>query len=105
DQGLLQAERIRDRADERGDRLQAGPAGRPPAPLAGNQLVAVVAQGPDQDRLQDAQLPDRRGEAAEAVLVEARPRLMGVGGDAPDGYLEEGRGAIARHLGGDEGPE
>ena len=57
---------------------QAGTARRPPAPLAGDQLVAVV-DAADQHRLEHADLADRGGELGERLLVEVDPRLVGLG--------------------------
>ena len=57
---------------------------RAPASLAGDQLVAVVGQRPDEDGLQDAVLADGRGELVERLLVECQPRLLRVGLDAID---------------------
>ena len=73
-------------ADDGRDRRQAGPLGRPPPALAGDQLVAVVADRPDQDRLEHAELarstrsarpaPPRRS-GAEAGAGWARCRSTG----------------------------
>ena len=49
-----------------------------PAALAGDELVAVRAERPDEDRLEDAVLADRRRELVERVGVEDHPRLLRV---------------------------
>ena len=60
DQRLLQAGDIVGHLDEHGNGLQAGPAGRPPAPLPRDQLVAVlfVLELAHQHRLEQTDLPD-----------------------------------------------
>ena len=57
--------------------------GTPPA-LAGDELIGVRPDGPDEDRLEDAVLTDRRGELVERLLVECEPRLFRVGLDPVD---------------------
>jgi hypothetical protein len=47
--------------DERRHGLEAGLPGRAPAPLAGDELVSIRAERPDEDRLEDAVLANRRG--------------------------------------------
>jgi hypothetical protein len=51
--------------------------GRPPAPLAGDDLVAPIKirLGPDQQRLQNAALGDRIGQLLERRLVHLPARL------------------------------
>jgi len=73
-----------DLLDEGRDRRDAGLARRSPAALAGDQLVAVVTERPDEDRLEDAVLGDRGGELTQRVLVEHRPRLARVRFDPID---------------------
>ena len=62
-----------------------GLAGRAPAALAGDELVAVLAERPDEDRLEDAVLADRRRQLVERLLVEDHPRLVRVRLDPIDG--------------------
>ena len=69
---------------ERRDRREAGEPRRAPAALAGDELVGVRAERPDEDRLEDAVLADRRGELVERLLVEGHARLLGVRLDAVD---------------------
>ena len=65
DDGDLERGVVVDVLDQRRDRLKAGLLrGAPPA-LAGDQLVAVLAGRPDEDRLEDAVLPDRGGQLVE----------------------------------------
>jgi len=68
--------------------VQAGHLGRSPAPLAGDDLVAVrkPGQGPHHDRLDDAALADRRGEAGE-VGPEALARVARVRAQELDRHL------------------
>ncbi len=107
DQGVLERGGVVDVADDGGHRREAGPLGRPPAALAGDELVAVVAEGSDEDRLQDAELPHRRGQRGERLLVEGPPGLVGVGRDAADRDLGQAQraGLAGRHLRRDERPE
>ena len=46
--------------------------------FAGDELVAVLAEWPDEDRLEDAMLADRARQLRESGLVEDRPRLVRV---------------------------
>ncbi len=86
-QGLLQRQHVVHRAHHHRDGRQPGPLGRPPPPLAGDQLVALVPDLSHEDRLQDAQLGDRRGQGGQRLLVEVGARLMWVGGDRPHRHL------------------
>ena len=81
DQRRLQALRLALVADDRGHRLQAGLPRRPPAALAGDQLVATVAQRADDQRLDDARVGQRRGQRLDRVGAEARSRLARVATD------------------------
>jgi hypothetical protein len=56
--------------DERRDRFEPGHLGGTPASLAGDELEAPVAEGADEDRLEDTVLPDRRRQLLEGLLVE-----------------------------------
>ena len=94
--------------DEGRDRRDARLARRPPAALAGDQLVAVVAERADEDRLEDAVLPDRSGQLVERVLVEDHPRLVGVRLDPVDrDDLDAGApaGVLGREQADDRGRE
>ena len=55
-----------------------------PAAFAGDELVAVLAERSDEDRLEDAVLADRRGELVQRVVVEDHPRLARVRFDLLD---------------------
>ena len=69
--------------DHRRELVESGPLRRPPAPLAGDDLVgrAVLAAvaGSHHQRLNDALLADRGGQALDLGLVEVLARLVGVG--------------------------
>ena len=67
------------------DRLEPGLARCAPAAFAGDDLVGVRSEGSDEDRLQDAVLPDRRREFVERLLFEDHARLLGVRFDVVDG--------------------
>ena len=62
------------------DFVLPGPLGGPPAPLAGDDLVGVgdAGDGANQHRLDDAALPDRRGQLLEFGVVEALARIARV---------------------------
>ena len=66
DQRRLQALGLGLVADDRRHLLQAGLLGGAPAALAGDQLVAAVGEGADEQRLDDAAGLDRGGEARPA---------------------------------------
>ena len=75
DQRLLERRRRRRRSRTMaGMAVEAGPLGRPPPPLPGDQLVGAVAGRPDQDRLQHAELADRGGQRRQRLLVEVPAR-------------------------------
>ena len=76
-------------ADDRGDGREPGFAGRAPAPLAGDELVATVGQGPNDQRLHDARVGDRGGQAFDRLGVDARPRLARIGANQIDRELTE----------------
>ena len=62
-------------ADDRRDLVEARLPRRPPAALAGDQLVAAVGEGPDEQRLDHAAGLDRRRQRRQRLLVELGPRL------------------------------
>ena len=107
DEGVLERGGVVDVADDGRDRREPGPLGRPPAPLAGDELVAVVAEWPHQNRLQHAELSHRRGQRGERFLVEAAPGLVRVGRDAADRDLGQAQrtGLARRRLRRDQCPE
>ena len=63
---------------------EPGQARRAPAAFAGDDLVRVRAERPDEDRLEDAVLADRRGQLVERLLLEDHARLLGVRLDPVD---------------------
>ena len=88
-------------ADDRRHLLQAGLLRGAPAALAGDQLVAAVGQGADEQRLDDAAALDRGGEAGQRLGVEAGARLVRVRLDQLDRQLAQlagvaGRGALGQ---------
>ena len=73
----------------------------PPAALARDQLEAVLANGSDEDRLEDAVLADAGRQLLERRLVEGEAWLLRVGFDAVNGNdLDAGR--AMRRLRGEE---
>ena len=76
-------------ADHGRQRGEPGLAGRAPAPLAGDQLVAALEPGPEHDRLHDALVADRVGEPVRRLVVEAPPRLARVRVDLVDRDVRE----------------
>jgi hypothetical protein len=90
--------------DQRLDRREARLLRGAPAAFAGDQLVAVLAERSDEDRLQNAVLADRIRELMEGSLVEDRPRLVRVRLDP----IERDRldaNAPTRVLGGQQGDD
>jgi hypothetical protein len=71
--------------DKGRDRREAGFLRRPPAALAGNELIAIVAERPDEYRLENAVLADGRRQFVQRLGVEGHPRLLGIGLDPIDG--------------------
>ena len=84
DDGDLERRVVIDLFDHGRHGLQAGPAGGPPAALAGDELVATALAGTDQDRLEDAMLADRGREVVQGGFVQRRAGLVGIGVDAVD---------------------
>ena len=76
-------------ADDRRHLLQPRLLGGAPAALAGDQLVAAVGEGADQQRLDDAAGLDRGGEAGERLGVEVGARLVRVRLDQLDRQLAQ----------------
>src|SRR5262249_44436556 len=62
---------------------QPGLLGCPPPPLAHKDLV-LAATRPDHQRLEHPGGPDGRRELVERLLIEAPPRLLGIGDDTLD---------------------
>ena len=88
DQRLLDGADVVGRAHHRRDRRQPGPAGRPPASLAGDQLVALRPPRRTSTGWSTPSSLDRGGQLAERVLVEVHPRLVRVGDDVVDRQLD-----------------
>ena len=76
-QSLLEAVDIGDGLDEDRHRLQPGPPSGPPPPLAGDQLVLVLARLPHQDRLEDPDLADR---GCQGDIASSSKRVRGCRG-------------------------
>jgi hypothetical protein len=82
DDGLLEREPIVDIVlQEHRNELELRDGGGPPATFAGDELIFVRLpfDGTHDDRLEDAELGDRRGERLKAVVVESLPRLKLIG--------------------------
>src|SRR5690606_7569984 len=80
DQGHRDRGLVRDVADDGRHDLEARHLRGPPAPLAGDDLVAdlaaAVAQRPHDDRLHDALRADRLGELGQGLLAHVDARLV-----------------------------
>ena len=87
DQRRLQALGLALVANDRRHRLQAGLPRRPPAALAGDQLVATVAKRAHDQRLDHAGVGERRRQRLDRVGPELRPGLARVAPDQLDGQL------------------
>ena len=74
--------------DDGGKRLQPDPAGRAPAALARDELVAVVPLAHEHG-LEHADLADRLGQRGERLLVEVLARLLRVRPDRRDREVRE----------------
>ena len=105
DQGLLDTGDVGRRPHQSRNGLVAGPAGRPPPALTGDELVLLIAELTDQDGLQDTEFPNGSGQGRQRFFIEMGPRLMLVGPDVGDRDLQEGRAAIPDDLVGDERAE
>ncbi len=105
DERLLHHGEVVGLADDGRDGVEARSMTGPPAALAGDELEPPALQRAHQDRLEHADLTDRRRQLAERVLVEGRPRLVGVGLDAGHRELlvdhHRGLGPVGR----DQGPQ
>jgi hypothetical protein len=63
-----------------GDLVNLGPLRGPPAPFAGNDLIAVARRaGPDDQRLDDTLFADRGGQLLQRVFGKGAARLIGIG--------------------------
>src|SRR5919204_2448617 len=82
-------------ADKRGDAPDPRLLRRPPAPLAGDQLVAAGGPRPDDDRLQEALRLDRARQAVRRLRQEPPARLARVGVDRLERELGERRRRVA----------
>src|SRR5207244_7781192 len=76
-------------AHERGHRLDTGLPRRPPAPFAGDQLVAALRPWADDDRLEQALGLDRPGEPVGRLGREATARLARVRVDLVERELRQ----------------
>ncbi|MDQ0697342.1 hypothetical protein QF048_003784 [Streptomyces sp. W4I9-2] len=78
-------------ADDGGNPLQARFTAGPPPTLTHDELVAVRAHLPDDDRLEKADFLDGDDQLGQRVLVEYLTGLARVRGDRPDRQLGEVR--------------
>jgi hypothetical protein len=83
------------------DTLEPGPSGCSPPSFASDDLVVVIAQIPDEDRLEDADLPDRSGEGGQSLFIELNARLVRIGRQVGDRNFKERRSSVSNHLVGD----
>jgi hypothetical protein len=96
-ESLFEAGQIIGFPDDGRDGVESGPFGRPPPPFTRDQLVAVVPEAANEDRLEDTELDDGRRQRGQALLVEVTSGLVRVGCDRRDRDLEErGRPPPAR---------
>src|SRR5205807_1181501 len=78
DDGDLEGRVVVDLLHQRGNRRQARSPGCAPATLAGDELEEVVIEWPDEDRLEDAMLPNGCRQLGEGLLVEREAWLFGI---------------------------
>src|SRR3954468_16583365 len=76
-------------ADDRRNLVDSSLLRRAPATLAGNQLVAAIGKGADQQRLYDPRRLDRGRQRRQRLLVEVGPRLRRVRLDQRDRQLAQ----------------
>jgi hypothetical protein len=69
--------------------VQAGDTGRPQAALAHDEFVTAIRILPDDDRLEQPELPDGVAELLQRLVVEDLARLLRVGDDVTDGDLAQ----------------
>ena len=70
--------------------MQAGALGRPPPSLAGDDLMTLpVRPRPHHQRLQQTLLADRLRQLVERLVVEAPPRIVGVGRNRLDWQMPQ----------------
>ena len=89
DQGIAQEILVVGVAQHDGDGGEARRLRRSQAPLPRDQLVAAVVRPPHDERLQDPDLSDRRGECRERLVVEVGPGLLRVRRDRVDRHIDE----------------
>src|SRR5213075_2213530 len=87
-QGLGHAGHVVSRTNQGWNRHQAGPLGGPPPPLAGDELVTVPVPT-DEYGLQNADLPNRRGQRGQRLFIEILPRLERVRVNCAHWYIHE----------------
>src|SRR5438552_2217252 len=102
DERELEALAIGDLAHDDRHLAESGETRRAEAPLTGDELVAAVAVGADEQRLQNPLGADRSGELVQRRLVEVGARLARVRPDAIDrrlalGLDADGRRHLAEH--------
>jgi hypothetical protein len=83
------------------DTLEPGPSGCTPPPFASDDLIVVIAQIPDEDRLKDADFPDRGGEGRQSLFIELNARLVRIRRQVRDRNLKERRSSVSNDLVGD----
>src|SRR5208282_1306685 len=88
DDGDLHRLLIRHLPQNRGNRFLPRHGGGPPAPLAGNQLETAICLRPHQDRLDHAVRGNRSRKLGKRILIDPRPRLIGIGIDLFEQDLE-----------------
>ena len=101
DDGDLERFAVAGLDDEDRDLVQPGPLRRPPAALAGDDLVGVrdAGDGADDNRLDDAALLDRGREFFELGVVEQLSRVARIGPQELDRRLARARARPRRAAG------
>ena len=97
DERLLDDGEVVGLADDGRDGVEAGPAAGPPAALAGDELEPPALERAHQDRLEHADLADRRGQLGRACPRRSDDRgWWGLGSMLADReLLEDGRRGLA----------
>src|SRR5205823_10803046 len=89
DQRLSQGVAVVAVADYHGDRGQTRQPGGAETSFPGDQLVGRVTRSANDHRLKDPDLPDRRRQRLDRLVIEARPRLTRVRSDRVQRNLQE----------------
>src|SRR5206468_2426102 len=78
------------------DARQSGRLRGPEASLSGDELVPPIPRTTHDERLQDPDLPDRRCQGRDGLVVEPGPWLLRIRRDRVDRHLHQSRRGLTR---------